>query len=128
MRNIQNEKILARLKTWSFSFNPKVDKYITRAPGLRSFADYDFLEFIERGDKDSLLFHQQPIRDLANQQNWDFSEFQNYNKNGSRFAKFLKLVIYRSVNEVITGIKKNKKIRFNLSLRYIGLYIITSVL
>ncbi len=114
MRNIQYEKILARLKTWAFSFNPKVDKYITKASGLRSFADHDFLEFIERGDKNSLLFHPQPIRDLANQQNWDFSEFQNYNKNGSRFTKFLKLVIYRAVNEIITGIKKIKKKLRNL--------------
>ena len=98
--NINNGKLSAKLKIWAFSFNPKVDKYIN------SGLDCNFLEFI---DKNNLLFHPGPIRNIASQQDWDFYEFQNFNKKSSRFIKFIKLVIYKLINEIITVIKKLKK-------------------
>jgi hypothetical protein len=96
--SINYGKFFKRLKTWAFNFSPRVDRYV--------FSDVDFLEFIDRSN---IGFHPEPIRRLVSSQDWDLTDFKNFKKKNSGFVKFIKIVVYRIISEITTGIKKLTK-------------------
>jgi hypothetical protein len=96
--NINESNLIGKLKIWTFNFSPKIDKYI--------YGNLNFLEFV---DRKNLQFHPEPIRNLANKQNWEVKDFINYRKKPNAIMRFFKITVYRIINEIYNGIKKIRK-------------------